>query len=140
MRGDRADIARTTMFRVWAGGALVGAFVGLTSALSATLTVHSVAHGVLGVLVSALLGFVVAVPIGIVLAALNRPAPIPDHCGKCGYSLAGLEGNTCPECGAGFRRVRRTRCPKCGYSLDSLTSGVCPECGKPFDPDVRLGL
>lgn len=74
------------------------------------------------------------------IGVADRLSPIPDQCGKCGYSLAGLEGSTCPECGAEFRRVRRTRCTKCGYSLESLTSGVCPECGKPFEPDVKLGI
>ena len=30
---------------------------------------------------------------------MGRRIPIPGHCRKCGYNLAGLKGGTCPECG-----------------------------------------
>lgn len=184
MTNQRPRGRETLMFRIWLGGAALGAVVGMALAFLAPPGTNPITLFLEWVVV----GFAFALPIGraivraesrrllglaavvgvviaLVMMAIEpswqailtgvvafwltttigllptiRPSPIPDQCMKCGYSLAGLEGNTCPECGAGFRRVRRTRCPKCGYSLDSLTSGVCPECGKPFDRDVRLGL
>ena len=33
----------------------------------------------------------------------NPRPPQPGVCAKCGYSLAGLESNRCPECGAEYR-------------------------------------
>ena len=44
-----------------------------------------------------------SIPLGLVIgsvaAALTRNKPEPPKCGKCGYSLAGLTSDKCPECG-----------------------------------------
>ena len=40
----------------------------------------------------------------IVLHAAARRAD-NSHCGRCGYSLLGLKGNYCPECGHVFARL-----------------------------------
>ena len=44
---------------------------------------------------SILLGGVIAA----IVAACTRKQPGPPKCGKCGYSLVGLTGDKCPDCG-----------------------------------------
>jgi hypothetical protein len=47
----------------------------------------------------------------------------------CGYALTPLLVITFGECRSNWRR-NRGRCTACGYSLRGLTGAVCPECGK----------
>lgn len=182
MTNQRPRGRETLMFRIWLGGAALGAFVGMALACLAPPGTNPMfvflqwvvvglasALPIGGAIVQAearrLLGLaaIVGVAIALVMMAIElswqailtgvvafwlttaigllftiRPSPIPDRCMKCGYSLAELEGSQCPECGAAFRRVRRTKCPGCRYPLEGLTSGVCPECGKGVEDHVRL--
>ena len=86
--------------------------------------------------------------------ASQRRGPLPCH--KCGYDITGVEGKTCPECGAniGYRgeaflkdllkRTRgagRRRCNICDEAGEFPASGVCPSCGGrssvPIDTEDR---
>ena len=54
------------------------------------------------------------------------------ECERCGYSLTGLDGRVCPECGfdrANMLRRGRYLCCKCGYDLFSAAGRICPFCG-----------
>jgi predicted RNA-binding Zn-ribbon protein involved in translation (DUF1610 family) len=69
-------------------------------------------------------------------------------CGHCGYPLAGLADNLCPECGKRYDPLdaatverRRRICRGCKYPLEGITAGACPECGLAFDtndPDLSV--
>lgn len=53
---------------------------------------------------------VIALPGAIAYILSRRGRPLfgfggENACGSCGYDLAGLTADTCPECGRPFRRV-----------------------------------
>lgn len=52
------------------------------------------------------LTIVLVVGVGVILWAVFGKSPYKEACcGKCRYSVEGLEGMTCPECGSDLRRV-----------------------------------
>ncbi|MCC6675729.1 MAG: hypothetical protein IT436_01170 [Phycisphaerales bacterium] len=68
----------------------------------------------------------------------RRLAGAETSCPACGYSLVGVAGPFCPECGVVIPMPdpprngpidAESRCRRCGYSLRGVTLPVCPECG-----------
>ncbi len=65
-------------------------------------------------------------------------------CPRCGGSLNGHTGDTCPACTLllDWDRVLpldELACPGCSYHLRGLRDARCPECGEPFDWSAVLG-
>lgn len=88
---------------------LVGILLGATLGLLLTPASWGVPRW-FGAVLGAIGGLVVfGVGSGFVLMVLGwvrlfrKDPPVPTSCPKCGYDLAGLSANACPECGRDFR-------------------------------------
>jgi len=111
----------------------------------ALIVLFPLASGYLGVLrdilpslVAAIVGFTPPAIGAMIIHGSTPPPRIPvASCFTCGYSLAGLAGTRCPECGginAPTMENEPRVCAKCGCLLCGVHESHCPKCGH----DVRL--